>query len=216
MLTKLETKILLEKLYENYCQFINKINNEESLKIHIIFMSSKLYKMCSELREKEKDKNTFYMKTFFIELSNGSSIMNILCDMCKCEPTAIKISFIESYHENPTSLISNIVMLTVNTIKFLDISKHVETDENGYLIDEYYDTDENDRSQIVIKKDLMDALVKADKLQYLNICYIRHTNNFSCGLYAHLKKHIQTLKPIIFCMNTLYVYNEKTLKLLIL
>ena len=173
--------------------------------------------MCSELREKEKDKNTFYMKTFFIELSNGSSIMNTLCEICKCEPTAIKISFIESYHENPTSLISNIVMLTVNTIKFLDISEHVETDENGNLMDEYYDdTDENDRSQIVIKRDLMNALVKADKLQYLNICNIRHTNNFSCGLYAHLKKHIQTLKPTPFYMNTLHVYNEKTLKLLIL
>jgi len=50
-------------------------------------------------------------------------------------------------------LISNIIILTVNTIKFLDIN-------------EYYDTDENDRSQIVIKKDLMNALVKADKLQY--------------------------------------------------
>jgi hypothetical protein len=166
--------------------------------------------MCSELREKEKDKNTFYMKTFFIELSNGLYIMNTLCEICKCKPTAIKISFIESYHENPTSLISNIVMLTVNTIKFLDISEHVETDENGDLIDE------NDRSQIVIKKDLMNALVKADKLQYLNICYIRHTNNFSCGLYAHLKKHIQTHKPTPFYMNTLHVYNEKTLKLLIL
>ena len=116
-------------------------------------MSSKLYKMCSEFREKEKDKNTFYMKIFFIELSNGSSIMNTLCKICKCKPTAIKISFIESYHENPTSLISNIIILTVNTIKFLDIN-------------EYYDTDENDRSQIVIKKDLMNALVKADKLQY--------------------------------------------------